>query len=70
MYVRDYIIEENRTYFREKGAHIMKRENVERGSINYKEEGIKLFRMIRSEKTDERIYKLIERLYLKEEAGK
>lgn len=48
----------------------MKKENVEREKINYKEEGIKLFRMIRSEKTDERIYKLIERLYLKEEAGK
>lgn len=47
----------------------MRKEDEERREINYKEQGIKLLRKIKSKDSDKRVYKLIERLYLKEEAG-
>ncbi len=47
----------------------MRKEDEERREINYKEEGIRLLRKIKSKESDKRVYKLIERLYLKEEAG-
>ena len=45
----------------------MRKEDEERREINYKEEDIRLLRKIKSKDSDKRVYKLIERLYLKEE---